>query len=229
LAREADPAAFGEGGRWWLDFRVFAIRGAEGGVVLVDTGIGPAEAPSAAWAPVPGELPVVLKDAGIAPDDVTTVVLTHLHSDHCGWAVGADGTPTFPNARYVLQRAETEWLADSGPLFSWAVKPLREAGQLDEVTGPTVLAKARTGETVTAFPTPGHTPGHQSVIVDSDDTQLVVTGDVLVHAVQLMTPSVGYINEVDQDQARATREALLARTGAVLATPHLSAPFVVVP
>ena len=224
LAREADPAAFAEDGRWWLDIRVFAILGADGGVVLVDTGIGPSESPASAWAPTPGRLPSVLDEAGIAPEDVSTVVLTHLHTDHCGWAVDAAGTPAFPNARYVLQSAETAWIEESAPLYSWAVRPLREAGQLDEVDGQLTLAKAASGETVTVFPTPGHTPGHQSVVVESHDTQLVVTGDVLVHAVQLMTPSVGYVYEHDQELARRTREEVLSRN-AIFATPHLTAPF----
>lgn len=223
LARELDPAAFGDDGRWWLNFRCFLIVGDR--VTLVDTGIGPASSPAAAWAPVPGSLPDQLASAGVAPADIDTVVLTHLHTDHCGWAV-RDGVPTFPNARYVLQRAEA--LAVTDPLASYAVAPLRAAGQLSEIDGEVVLSRAPTGETVTVTPTPGHTPGHQSVVVAGAGTQVVVTGDVLVHAVQLATPSVAYVYEDDQPQARATREALLARTaaaGGYLATPHLTEPF----
>lgn len=232
--RAADPAAFGDDDLWWIDFRAFAIRTASG-VVLVDTGIGPDGAPASSWAPVPGRLPEALAEAGIQPADVRTVVLTHLHSDHTGWAVGADGVPTFPNARYVVQRAETEWLdrdfAD-GKVHAWALRPLRAAGALDEVDGETVLATDRAGGSVTAFPTPGHTPGHQSVVVRGDGLEVVVTGDVLVHTLQLLAPDVGYEHEVDPVLARETRRALLdraAETGAVLATSHVTAPFVTVP
>jgi glyoxylase-like metal-dependent hydrolase (beta-lactamase superfamily II) len=234
LARAADPAAFGDDEAWVIDFRAFAVRTASG-VVLVDTGIGPADAPASSWAPVPGRLPTALAEVGIAPADVRTVVLTHLHSDHTGWAVGADGVPTFPNARYVVQRAETEWLdrefAD-GKVHAWALRPLRAAGALDEVDGSTVLGTGRGGETVTAFHTPGHTPGHQSVVVSGDGLELVVTGDVLVHTLQLLVPSVRYDHEVDPALAATTRRALLdraAETGAVLATSHLTKPFVTVP
>jgi glyoxylase-like metal-dependent hydrolase (beta-lactamase superfamily II) len=223
LARELDPAAFGDGGRWWLDFRCFLILGDR--VTLVDTGVGPSNSPAATWAPVPGSLPDRLAEVGVSLEDVDTVVLTHLHTDHCGWAV-RDGVPAFPNARYVLQRAEV--LAVTDPLASYAVAPLRVAGQLDEVDGEVVLSRAPTGETVTVTPTPGHTPGHQSVVVDGDGTQVVVTGDALVHAVQLVAPGVAYVYEEDQRQARETREALLARTAAAhgyLATPHLTEPF----
>ncbi len=230
-ARALDPAAFGPDDRWVLEFRAFAVR-SPAGVVLVDAGIGPSGAPSQGWAPVPGELPAALTAAGIAPSEVDAVVLTHLHSDHCGWAVSPDGEPAFPNARYVLHRDEVAWVTD--PVSSYVVEPLRRAGQLSEVAGATVLVTLPSGGTVTVVPTPGHTPGHQSVVVDdgAGGTQVVVTGDVLVNAVQLVAPSVAYVYEEDPELARATREALLAAAagkGAVIASPHLTEPFVSVP
>jgi len=226
MARAWDPDAFDADDRWWLDFRAFAIR-SSAGVTLVDTGIGPAGAPAEGWAPVPGELPAALAATGVALSDVDTIVLTHLHSDHCGWAVTPAGEPLFPNARYVVHRDEVAW-AD-GAVASYVVKPLRAAGVLSEVAASTVLTSLPTGETVTVVPTPGHTPGHQSVIVEGGGTQVVVTGDVLVHMVQLVSPSVVYVYEEDPVVARATRESLLARAasaGAELATSHLTEPFV---
>jgi glyoxylase-like metal-dependent hydrolase (beta-lactamase superfamily II) len=164
-ADRLDPAAAGPDGGWLLVFRCYTIRGPDGRVILVDTGVGPAGSPASAWAPVPGRLPDRLRDAGIEPGDVDTVVLTHLHGDHTGWSVGPDGAPTFPAARYVLQHDEVAALAalgDSAPLRQ-VVAPLRAAGQLDELRGRAALA----GRRVTAVPTPGHTPGHQSVLVSA--------------------------------------------------------------
>jgi glyoxylase-like metal-dependent hydrolase (beta-lactamase superfamily II) len=230
-ARRADPSAFGTGDEWLLDFRCFLVRGPRGRLMLVDTGVGPADSPAAAWAPVPGRLPAELERAGIDPRDVDTVVLTHLHEDHYGWAVLPGGTPLFPNARYVVQHREVAALPDGDIALSYTVDPLRATGQLHEVSGAACLATApgRGGGSIRVVPTPGHTPGHQSVIVDGRHEQVVVTGDVLVHAVQLVDPSVGYAFESDPDTARRTRTTVLREArarGAVIATAHLRRPFI---
>lgn len=221
-----DPGAAGPDGSWLLDFRCFAIARPGGRWVLVDAGVGPADSPAAAWAPVPGRLPAVLAAAGIAPADVETVVLTHLHEDHAGWSSGAAGQPYFPAARYVVQRAEVAALDRADPVWDWTVAPLRASGQLHEVDG-----EHRPAPGITLLPTPGHTPGHQSVLVEqgAGARDVVVTGDVLVHAVQLGNPAVPYSHERDRDTARVSREALLARArrrGALLATAHLTRAFV---
>ena len=84
---------------------------------------------------------------------------------------------------------------------------------------------------VAVIPTPGHTVGHQSVLVTDGDDEVIVTGDVLVHAVQLANPDVAYRSESDPSVAADTRRRLLAdaRTrGALIATAHLHRGFVVV-
>ena len=218
-ARAVDPRAFVGDGGWELDFRAFLIRGA-GRNVLVDVGVGPVGSPAGAWAPVPGVLPEELERVGVEPADVDTVVLTHLHSDHCGWAVLPGGAPMFVNARYVVQRRETAPLRDGDSALNYVVGPLRNADQLQEIDGEHQVASR-----IRVVPTPGHTPGHQSVWVDD----VVVTGDVLVHAVQLVAPEVAYAYEDDPEQARRTRVALLQEArerGARLATAHLREAFV---
>ncbi|MER5893142.1 MBL fold metallo-hydrolase [Streptomyces sp. NPDC001876] len=224
-ATSLDPGARGPDGMWRLNFWCFAIERPGGRWVLVDAGVGPAEGPGAPWCPVPGRLPEALAEAGIAPADVESVVLTHLHEDHVGWSTTAAGDPLFPRARYVVQHAETAALDRSDPVWKWVVEPLRATGQLDEVRG-----EHRLGRGVTLFPTPGHTPGHQSVLVEQPGGRdVVVTGDALVHAVQLGNPGVAYAHELDPDTARASREALLERAvahRALLAPAHLTPAFI---
>ncbi|MCD0446478.1 MBL fold metallo-hydrolase [Glycomyces sp. A-F 0318] len=232
-ADRLDPGAVDADGRWLLQFRAFAIR-AEQGLTVVDAGIGPADSPAASWAPVPGLLPQSLAAAGIDPDEVDTVVLTHLHTDHIGWAVvnghnkygetpRPDPHPYFPNAEYLLQRRELEAIDSLNPqLRGSLVEPLEATGQLRLLDGDTPL---RTGRVVA---TPGHTPGHQSVLVEDGRDLAVVTGDLLVHAVQLLHPELAYAHEVDPEEARRSRERMLdVEAGSVLrlATPHLTEPF----
>ena len=222
-ADRLDPASVTVDGQWWLPFRSFAIRADDGPVTLVDAGIGPTDAPAASWAPVPGRMPAELAAAGIDPADVDTVVLTHLHSDHIGWAVtGTPGRPYFPNASYLVQRAELDAAETINPgLPAGLIAPLRAAGQLRVVDGEATLTPA-----VRLLSTPGHTPGHQSVLVTSGDDRMLLTGDLLVHMVQLVDPDLAYAHEVDPEQARRSRlAALRTHSPTLLGTPHLGAPF----
>lgn len=227
-ARRIDPVACGADGAWHLEFRCFAVRRPGGSVALVDTGIGPAASPASGWAPVPGHLPDRLTEASIDVDAVDLVILTHLHEDHYGWSVTPTGLPMFPNARYVVQQRELDTLGAEEAVVQYVLDPLRRTGQVHAVDGQSCLV-SDSGTRLSVVPTPGHTPGHQSVLITGDHDQLVITGDVLVHAVQLANPEVSYRGEIDPEAARQSRHALLARARqqrALLATAHLTQPFV---
>ncbi|WP_030155589.1 MBL fold metallo-hydrolase [Glycomyces sp. NRRL B-16210] len=220
-----DPGAVDAEGRWHLRFRAFAIR-TDRGVTLVDAGIGPADGPAASWAPVPGHLPESLAAAGIEPADVNAVVLTHLHTDHVGWAVVTEGPagrrPYFSNAEYLLQRREFDAIDSLNPqLRETLIAPLRDSGRLRLLDGDTALRDAK------VVATPGHTPGHQSVLVANGRESALITGDLLVHALQLLYPELPYAHETDPATARDSRERLLGQETALhLATPHLTEPFI---
>ncbi|MFC8173940.1 MBL fold metallo-hydrolase [Streptomyces sp. NPDC057325] len=197
-------------------------------MTLVGAGTGPADGPAASWAPAPGALPASPAAEGIEPSDVDTVVLTHLRTDHVGWAVvgGDRARPFFPDAEYLLRRAELDAIGEVGPQpRATVIDPLRVAGQLRLLAGDTPL---RGGGRVCA--TPGRTPGHQSVLVTSGRERAAVTGGLHAHAVQLLHPELAYVHETDPERAgEPGRQVLHNRTAGTpcLATPHPAEPFVV--
>ncbi len=193
----------------------FVIRtGAE--VILVDTGVGPelgSMADMDAGTPV-GLLPASLAAAGVAPEAVTHVVFTHLHGDHIGWnAIDQDGArrPMFPNARYIVTRTEWEARFQVAGKRSVAtcLTPVEAAGQLVLVDDGHRVAPG-----VELFATPGHTPGHTSVLVMGGDGGGIITGDVTHHPGEIEDPDVKFIYDADPDRSIASRKTLIARAAA---------------
>jgi glyoxylase-like metal-dependent hydrolase (beta-lactamase superfamily II) len=148
-------------------------------LVLVDTGIGEKESErfrdiygvENEGDPGPTRLEDAIRAAGHDPDDVDIVVNTHLHFDHAGgntrWS-GDEIVPSFPGARYVVQRDELRFAQNRnertrGSYLPRNFDPVDEAGLWDTFEGP-----GRVTEGVRLLPTPGHTPHHQSVLVESD-------------------------------------------------------------
>jgi glyoxylase-like metal-dependent hydrolase (beta-lactamase superfamily II) len=132
------------------------------GLVLLDTGIGAADAETEAWyRPRRVPLEQALKAGDWTRDDVHLVVNCHLHFDHCG------GNPLFPTTRIVTQREELAAARRGGYTFGELV----EGATYEELDG-----EAEVLPGVHVIPTPGHTDGHQSVAVICDDGSIVLAG-----------------------------------------------------
>jgi len=153
---------------------------------------------------------------GFAPQSIDRVLCTHLHFDHVGWNTRLEnGTwiPTFPNARYLFGAAEWEyWKDEEDPYESHALehalKPIFAAQLVDLVD-----ANHRINDEVSLIPTPGHTPGHVSILIKSAGEQAVITGDMFHHPCQMAQP--GWIDMADTDSSLAekTRIAFMQRFG----------------
>ncbi len=145
------------------------------------------------------------------------MILTHLHTDHVGWNTTRtdDGwVPTFPNARYVVSRAERDFWAGYAmdeprrQMFRDSVHPVEDAGLLDAVEVPAEGTDLAPG--LRLLPTPGHTPGHVAVRVGGPGGGALVTGDCVHHPVQLAHPELGSCVDIDPALAASTRRSLLA-------------------
>jgi len=198
--RSLYPAAFHEDGLK-LAIGAYVISGG-GQTILVDTGLGPSTNPE-----LPGQLVTHLRDEGFAPEDIDTVIFTHLHLDHVGWNF-QDGRPTFPRSRYVVQQVDWDFFRTKtdDPIVAAQVVPLEKTGVLELVSGETQFTSQ-----ITLVPTPGHTPGHQSVIVSSGGDRAFIAGDVSHHPVQAQETAwrVGF--DVDADRASSTRLSIMER------------------
>ncbi|BCW87490.1 hypothetical protein sos41_06190 [Alphaproteobacteria bacterium SO-S41] len=175
-----------------------------------------------------------LKDfeaSGWRREDVTAVVCTHMHVDHVGWntmLVDGKWVPTFPNARYLLGKTEWEhWSHHDGEgehaaILADSVQPLFDAGLVDLVGMDHVLTPD-----VRLVPTPGHTPGHVSVLIQSRGKRAYITGDMMHHPCQIAHPEWSSGFDTDQAWSARTRQAFVADVAAsealVIGT-HFPAP-----
>lgn len=167
-------------------------------LVLFDTGLS-AEGTGAA-----------LAAAGITPEQVDIVVLTHMHGDHIGGLMAADGaTPFYPNARYVTGTAEYDhWAAAGNESFDKNVKPLAEKTTFLDDGGSPVSG-------LTALLAPGHTPGHMAWMVESDGQRLALTADTANHYVfSLQRPDWEVRFDADKAMGAETRKKVFGMIAA---------------
>jgi glyoxylase-like metal-dependent hydrolase (beta-lactamase superfamily II) len=232
--RERFPEMFNGPDIWRNHFGCYLLR-SEGQTILVDTGSG-----SLATSPgmvngmaggVEGRLLEALAEAGASPEDVDTVFFTHLHPDHVGWNLtpGDSPGPAFPRARYVAHQADWDAFRDPEiqaaipfPYWEETLAPLEKLGVLDLIPDEHAL----TGE-ITAIPTPGHSPGHMGVAIESAGQRALITGDVIVHPAQMTETGWAFGFDMDPERAVETRRHLLDRAeaeGATLAVCHFPAP-----
>lgn len=224
--RQAYPDSWAPDGRFRTYAQCFALR-SEGHTILIDTGVGPG--PHDFLGGARGQLMAEMQSKGVRADEVETVVFTHLHADHVGWNLSDGGSPkaTFAKARYLVPQADWELftkpeMREQAPHVEVAVKPLQGLGVMDLVSGERTL----TGE-LTLVPTPGHTPGHMSIIVASAGEKAMLTGDVAHHPAQLQEVDWCSGFDGDPEQARRTRRQVLDRLeeeGTLAAICHFPAP-----
>lgn len=206
-----------------VDVNCFALRSADG-IVLVDAGTGPS------WGPRYGHARSALREAGISPDEIRSVLLTHIHGDHALGLFDGDG-PYFPHAEVFVPDNDFAFFTDVAA--RQATPAARRGGftvaeQLQRVYGPRIR-RIEEGEVlagVEARSLPGHTPGHTGYLVHGDDDSLLLWGDALhLGDLQSNDPKIGLIYDLDAEMAVRSRQAVLedaARGGWIVAGGHIT-------
>jgi glyoxylase-like metal-dependent hydrolase (beta-lactamase superfamily II) len=200
-----------ENGHLQLYYGLFALR-SQGRIVLVDTGMGPGPHPTRGNRR--GDLLDQLKLQGVSPEDVVSVVHTHLHADHVGWNITLEGgqpRATFPRAKYLVPRDDWEHFTEpavleTAPYVRDSVVPLEGLGVMELIEGEHTITPE-----ISTVPTPGHTPGHINVIISSQGQKGVVVGDVLHSKVQVQEPGWCSRADIDRELGQRSREAMLER------------------
>jgi glyoxylase-like metal-dependent hydrolase (beta-lactamase superfamily II) len=192
------------------------------GLVLIDTGAGNKEnekfheiyGVENAGDPGPTKLEDGLRALGVKPEDIVLVIDSHLHFDHAGGNTTTDSSgalrATFPNARYVVQRGEYEYATHTnertaGSYFPHNFVPLADAGAFDFVDGQCEIADG-----IIVIPTPGHTPHHQGILLESDGERAFYVADLVPTTAHLPLPWImGY--DVEPLVTLETKRRILAR------------------
>lgn len=187
-----------------------------GKTILVDTGLAGPD----------GQLLNDMGRQGVGLESIELVVITHLHRDHVGWNL-TDGRPTFPNARYLFSRTDWEYWTQPSVLAGAEhvvnqVLPLEPLKVIDLIDGDYKIT-----DELTTMSTPGHTPGHISIIISSGGQRGFILGDVAHSVAQAHYTDWNPVFDIDQDLSRKTRHRLLDRLeadGSLVSAGHFPAP-----
>lgn len=205
----------------------YHVHTAEGGL-LVDAGCG------AFMGDHLGKAAGNLSAAGILPEEINVLFLTHLHTDHVGGTLTPSGDAAYPRATISVSARELDYWSNRANVGSSpeatrdafdVVERMTEAydGRLRLLDGPTELLSG-----VCTLPLPGHTPGHTGLKLGSDGADLIICGDIFHAAeLQLARPDTCMVFDVDPRQAAATRRELLDSVSAsdiLLAGMHVVFP-----
>jgi len=220
-------------GKMILSFQAFVLR-SRGKTFMIDTCIGnDRQREFDVFTNMQTSFLQDLRTAGFPPEQIDGVLCTHLHFDHVGWNTRKEGdhwVPTFPQARYYFGREEyAHWqhlretdgyhhvdhLVDS-------IDPIVQAGLVDFIDPDFQLT-----DEVSLIPTPGHTPGHVSVLIRSGGQEAVITGDMMHHPIQLAIPATHGRFDMDQARGAQTRVEFVDRvadTSTLVIGSHFSDP-----
>jgi len=204
-------------GRMILNFQCFVLR-SKGLTVMIDTCIGAGRNREYdVFCNLKTSFLEDLRTAGFPHEEIGAVLCTHLHFDHVGWnthKVDGKYVPTLPKARYLFGRKEWEhWkhLRATGGYHHMehlvdSIDPVVEAGLMELIDPDFQLT-----DELSLIPTPGHTPGHVSVLIRSKGEEAVITGDLMHHPIQFAVPRIEANFDMDKTAGARSRGEFIER------------------
>jgi len=204
----------------------YIIR-SQGRTALVDTGAGPFIYDTS------GKMLANAEAAGISPEDIDTILFTHIHPDHISGLMDENWKKVFPHAVIKIHAAEFEFWLSEDPLSKKIAHVKHEADHVIRFMTPyfdqiEIFDEGEVFPRVSAMALPGHTPGHTGYLVSSQGKEILIWGDI-IHwpVIQFALPEASMIYDVDPVKARATRWNILnkaASSGLLVAGMHLFFP-----
>ena len=180
-------------------------------LVLFDSGMGSYKV----FGNASGRLAKNLAAAGINPDDIDAIILTHGHIDHLSGIMSDEGKPHFPNAQIIMSRVEHDFWTDEAKTSSTGVmKLLVDSARKNLLPNKDRLAFVQDGKEavkgVQVISTPGHTPGHTSYLLSSGSQNFIYAGDFVTNpAISLQHPDWTFNFDADPALAYETRKRVL--------------------
>lgn len=207
-----------------LEINTYLVRSERHGPILIDCGLGAGVIPTA------GQVARALSFVGLKPEDIETVLLTHLHGDHVGGLVDLEGNAVFENAKVVFHREEARhWLEQDIDLVADRQGAEGARRALLPYTDRIVLTeRGEVAPGIEMIPLLGHTPGHVGYRVGSGTQAILVWGDIVgLPHIQTQIPEAGFLTDYDSAMAVETRKAVLGRAadeGLTVAGMHIEYP-----
>jgi glyoxylase-like metal-dependent hydrolase (beta-lactamase superfamily II) len=183
-------------------------------LVLFDTGMGT----SKQFGPTTGRQQKSMAEAGIKPEDIDAVVLSHAHIDHIGGIVDANDKPLFPNAQYYIAQSDFDYWTDEGKLGS-PLKDFVVHARKNLLPVRDRLVFFKDGQEflpgVQAMAAPGHTVGHHIFMITSEGKSFAFLGDLTHHQILLLEkPLMEFSYDTDPKQSAQTRVKMLTMLAA---------------